>query len=62
MLQRKKNFYTPAEYLALEETADYKSEYYRGEIFVMAGASFNHNLIASNLITLLNQRVKYGSA
>lgn len=57
MLQRKKKFYTPAEYLALEETADYKSEYYQGEIFAMAGASFNHNLIASNLITLLNQQI-----
>jgi Uma2 family endonuclease len=37
--------YTPAEYLALERDADYKSEYYQGEIFAMAGGSPNHNAI-----------------
>lgn len=41
----KKKYYSPEEYLALEETAEYKSEYYRGEIFTMAGGSGNHDLI-----------------
>jgi Uma2 family endonuclease len=42
-------YLTPEEYLAREEAAEYKSEYYQGEIFAMAGASVNHNTIVGNL-------------
>ena len=31
---------TPAEYLAIERKAEFKSEYYAGEMFAMAGAAF----------------------
>ncbi|NIJ51739.1 Uma2 family endonuclease [Dyadobacter arcticus] len=41
--------YSEKEYLELEREADYKSEYYRGEIFAMAGAGHNHNRIVENL-------------
>ncbi len=41
--------YTPEEYLALEREATYKSEYYQGEIFMMAGASPNHNAVKEAL-------------
>jgi len=41
--------YLPQEYLELERAAEYKSEYYQGEIFAMAGASRNHNRIVGNL-------------
>lgn len=41
--------YTEQEYLELERAAEYKSEYYRGEIFAMSGAKFNHNRIKENL-------------
>lgn len=41
--------YTPEEYLALEEEADYKSEYRNGEIIPMAGGTTNHNEIALNI-------------
>lgn len=41
--------YTEQEYLELERAAEYKSEYYRGEIFAMAGASVNHTQIKENL-------------
>ncbi|MFO0544532.1 MAG: Uma2 family endonuclease, partial [Pseudanabaena sp.] len=35
--------YTPSEYIALEDKAEFKSEYINGEIIPMAGASANHN-------------------
>lgn len=37
--------YTPAEYLSQEEQATVKSELIEGEIFPMAGASANHNIL-----------------
>lgn len=46
--------YTPEEYLALERQAEYRSEYYAGEIFAMSGASEKHNLIAGNLFASLH--------
>jgi Uma2 family endonuclease len=48
MLAKEDRFYTPAEYFALEEQADHKSEYRQGEIIAMAGGSLNHNRIAKN--------------
>ncbi|MDZ7965687.1 MAG: Uma2 family endonuclease [Nostoc sp. DedSLP03] len=47
-------YYTPEEYLELEEAADYKSEYIDGQIIPMAGGTVNHNQIALNLSTELN--------
>ena len=52
--------YTPEEYLALERRAPYKSEYYRGEIFAMSGASREHNRIALNLASALNAQLANG--
>ncbi len=46
---------THEEYLAMEQAAEYRSEYYKGEIFEMDGASINHNRIVGNLSTKLNQ-------
>jgi Uma2 family endonuclease len=40
---------TPKQYLAQERLADFRSEYYRGETFAMAGASWEHTLIKDNL-------------
>ncbi len=37
------------EYLEMEEHAEYKSEYYHGELFAMSGASHRHNLISGNI-------------
>lgn len=51
-----KRLLTPEDYLAIEREADFKSEYYRGEMFAMAGASRVHILIVSNAVrTLGNQ-------
>ncbi|WP_375327840.1 Uma2 family endonuclease [Microcystis sp. BLCC-F210] len=41
-------YYTPEEYLALEETSEDKNEYRQGEIIPMVGATTNHNQIAGN--------------
>ncbi len=41
---------TPGEYLACERRAEFKSEYFRGEVFAMAGGSAKHSLIAANFI------------
>ncbi|MEH2371886.1 Uma2 family endonuclease [Nostoc sp.] len=50
----KQRYYTPEEYLELEEAADYKSEYIDGQIIPMAGGTVNHNQIALNLSSELN--------
>ncbi|MCB0104629.1 MAG: Uma2 family endonuclease [Caldilineaceae bacterium] len=45
--------YTHDEYLALEEHADTKSEYFKGQIFAMSGGSVNHSRIAVNVMVEL---------
>jgi Uma2 family endonuclease len=40
---------SPQEYLARERQADFRSEFYRGEMFAMSGASWEHTLIKDNL-------------
>ena len=49
---------TPEEYLALERKASHRSEYYRGEAFVMSGASPAHVLIVSNLVAALHGQLR----
>ncbi len=51
--------YTPAEYLALERKAAYKSEYLNGFIYAMAGATREHNLIAVNLSRELSSALRH---
>lgn len=51
-------YYSPEEYLELEEAAEYKSEYIDGQIIPMAGGTINHNQIALNLSTELNYAFK----
>ncbi|MBD2301044.1 Uma2 family endonuclease [Nostoc sp. FACHB-190] len=47
-------YYTPEEYLQLEEAAEYKSEYIDGQIIPMAGGTVNHARISLNLGSALN--------
>lgn len=47
--QTKKDYVTPEEYLAFERAAEYKNEYFNGEIYAMTGASRKHNLITLNI-------------
>ncbi len=48
------------EYLALEKRAAFRSEFFDGEMFAMAGASRAHNGIAMNLGGELHARLKGG--
>jgi Uma2 family endonuclease len=48
VLQTGQRYYTPEEYLELEENAEYKNEYIDGEIIPMTGGTTNHNKIAGN--------------
>ncbi len=40
---------TEAEYLAIEEQAEYKSEFYKGEMFAMASATRDHDEVTCSL-------------
>jgi hypothetical protein len=46
---------TRERYLELERKAEYKSEYYRGEMLAMAGAKEAHKLLAGNLFGELHR-------
>jgi Uma2 family endonuclease len=54
MIAQPQKHYSPEEYLALEETAEYKNEYYQGKILAMSGSSVNHNRIVGNLLFVLS--------
>lgn len=49
---------TAEEYLAKERAAEYKSEYYQGEMFALAGATEKHNLVTLNIAATLHLAVK----
>lgn len=45
------------EYLAFERAADERHEYAEGEIFAMSGGTWEHNLIAANILRELSTAV-----
>lgn len=49
---------TPEDYLAIERSAEFKSEYFDGEIFAMTGASEPHNLVVTNATRELSVQLK----
>jgi Uma2 family endonuclease len=53
-----KTLLTPQEYLARERCAETKSQYYRGEVFDMSGASFEHTTIKDNLARETGNQLK----
>lgn len=55
-----KRLLSPAEYLAQERAAEFRSEYYRGEMFAMAGARFPHCLAKDNLAAEIRTQLKDG--
>ncbi len=55
-----KTLLSPQEYLARERQADFRSEFYRGEMFAMSGASWEHTLIKDNLAREAGNQLKSG--
>ena len=51
---------TEEEYLRLERAAEFRSEFHRGEMFAMAGASLQHSRIKGNFETGLCLRFRGG--
>lgn len=60
MIEAARTWISPEEYLALEERAETKSEYFDGEIFAMAGAEPEHNLIANNVVIEIGTQLRGG--
>ena len=53
-------YYTPEQYLELEQETDYKSEYLSGQIFAMAGGSPEHSAIGNNIGREMGNLLKRG--
>jgi len=51
---------TEAEYLAIERQAETRSDFYDGEMYSMAGAKRQHNLIVANIIRELSEQLRKG--
>ena len=58
MAQPAIQYIQPKEYLAMEREAVDGHEYYKGEVFLMSGASFNHNVIEDNIRGALHNHLK----
>jgi Uma2 family endonuclease len=46
------------EYLEIERTSEEKHEYYKGELFSMAGGKRVHAVIAGNILTKINNQIE----
>jgi Uma2 family endonuclease len=59
-----KTYLTPEQYLEIERNAEFKSEYYQGEMFpmggpyAMAGPKFAHNVLVGNVVGELGQQLR----
>lgn len=49
---------TEAEYLARERAAEFKSEFFDGEMFAMAGGTRRHSLIGGNLVREVGNKLR----
>ncbi len=54
----KRRLFTEQEYLLIERRAEQKSEFYRGEMFQMAGATRAHILITATLSRLIGNQLE----
>jgi Uma2 family endonuclease len=49
----KYNYISPEKYLEIERASEEKHEYFKGEVFAMSGATWEHNVIAKNINTII---------
>lgn len=54
----KENFISYEEYLAIESNSSTRLEYFDGQIYAMAGGSFNHTRIAGNVHSALKNLLR----
>ena len=60
MATQPKTHLTPEQYLEIERKAEFKSEYFQGEMFAMSGAREPHILIVANAVASLHQQLRRG--
>lgn len=60
-MQSSINLLTAEKYLKLEQKCDIRHEYVAGQVYAMAGASEEHNLIVGNLFALLRSHLRGSS-
>ena len=53
-----KPFLTSEDYLKIERAAEFKSEYFDGEMFAMSGARRAHNLIGGNVFAGIHSQLR----
>ena len=58
MVADPQKMYSATEYVAAENDAETKSEFFNGEIYAMAGATPTHALITANIIGALQQQLR----
>ena len=58
VLTNPKTFLTPEQYLEIERKAEFKSEYFNGKMFAMAGAKEAHNLLTMNVGFALHPQLR----
>ena len=58
MVAIQKQKWTVEEYLAMERASEEKHEFLDGEIYLMSGASRNHNLVVTNALASLHAQLR----
>src|SRR5258707_10979191 len=51
---------TPEQYLAMERAAEFKSEYFEGQVYAMAGGTIPHAHVIANVTIALGQGLRGG--
>ena len=58
MSTQAKAFLTPEQYLEIERTAEFRSQYFHGEMFAVSGGSLSHARLVRNLVVLLGGQLR----
>lgn len=58
MVADPQKIYSPQQYVALERAAEWKSEFFNGQIYAMAGGSPTHAQLTINVGSLLHQQLR----